>query len=60
MTDITSKVHDRADVELAEQIRQELAVSRGLEPRDYSHYTTRAVQTKKNPAAVEQPGLKVA
>lgn len=44
MTDITSPLHSLADVELSEQIRQQLAQSRGLEPRDYSHYTPRPVE----------------
>lgn len=49
MTDITNPVHTRADVEEAERIRQELAISRGLAPRDYSHYTPRPEAGKKKP-----------
>ena len=57
MTDITSPLHNRADVERAERIRHELAESRGLEPRDYSHYTPRPVaQTKKSPAGGNRSG----
>ena len=51
MTDITSPIHNAADVELSEQIRQQLAESRGLEPRDYSHYTPRLMTQKKSPDA---------
>lgn len=43
MTDITSPIHNAADVELSELIRQQLAESRGLSPRDYSHYTPRQI-----------------
>ena len=49
MTNITSQEHTRADVEEAERIRQALAVSRGLAPRDYSHYTPRPEADKKKP-----------
>ena len=48
MTNITSPEHTRADVEEAERIRQALAVSRGLAPRDYSHYTPRPIADKTN------------
>ena len=51
MTDITSPIHNAADVELSELIRQQLAESRGLSPRDYSHYTTRPMAQKKSPDA---------
>lgn len=61
MTGITSKVHSRADVERSEQIRQELAKSRGLEPRDYSHFVPRPVaQAKKIPTSSNRSGLSAA
>lgn len=51
MTDITGPIHNAADVELSELIRQQLAESRGLSPRDYSHYTTRPTAQKNSPDA---------
>ena len=57
MTDITSQIHSREDVELAERIRQDLARSRGLEPRDYSHFVPRPVaQAKKIPTSSNRSG----
>lgn len=58
MTDITSPLHSIADVELSERIRQQLAQSRGLEPRDYSHYTPRPVEmpAQKEARQANRPG----
>ena len=46
MTDITSPIHSRADVDLVDRLRAAVALSRGLMPSDYRHFVA---QTNKRP-----------
>ena len=61
MTDITSPIHNRADVDLVDRLRAAVSTSRGLTPRDYSHFVPRPVaQTKKSPTGCTRSGLSAA
>ena len=40
MTDITSPIHSRADVDLVDRLRAAVALSRGLAPSDYRHFVS--------------------
>lgn len=38
VTDITSPIHSRADVDLVDRLRAAVSLSRGLVPSDYGHF----------------------